>query len=198
MPGRDRVWVADATACWTQQGWRAAALPVSVVDPARVRHFARATGLLAKTDRIDALVLARFAEQVRPAVRPLPDAVQRELALLVQRRRQLLDMLAAEEQRLDQQALFPRSPITGSLVAHVTYLRQQVADTDQALTAHLTAHPRWDTTHAVVRSVPGVGPVTAATLLAEVPELGALSRQQIAALVGVAPIARSGQRAALG
>jgi transposase len=173
----------------------AAALPVSVVDPARVRHFARATGLLAKTDRIDALVLARFAEQVRPALRPLPDAVQRELALLVQRRRQLLDMLAAEEQRLEQQALFPRSPITGSLVAHVAYLRQQLADTDQALTTHLAAHPRWDTTHALVRSVPGVGPVTAATLLAEVPELGTLSRQQIAALVGVAPVARdSGQR----
>lgn len=173
----------------------AAELPVSVVDPARVRHFARATGLLAKTDRIDALVLARFAEQLRPAVRPLPDAVQRELALLVQRRRQLLDMLAAEEQRLEQQALFPRSPITGSLVAHVAYLRQQLADTDQALTTHLAAHPRWDTTQALVRSVPGVGPVTAATLLAEVPELGTLSRQQIAALVGVAPVARdSGQR----
>lgn len=172
----------------------AAELPVSVVDPARVRHFARATGLLAKTDRLDAEVLARFAEQLRPAVRPLPDAVQRELALLVQRRRQLLEMLTAEEQRLDQQALFPRSPITGSLTAHVTYLRQQLGDTDQALTAHLSAHPRWDATHALVRSVPGVGPITAATLLAELPELGTLSRQQIAALVGVAPLARdSGQ-----
>lgn len=99
-------------------------------------------------------------------------------------------MLAAEEQRLEQHALFPRSPITGSLAAHVAYRRQQVADTDQALTAPLAAQPRWDATHALVRSVPGVGPVTAATLLAEVPELGTLSRQQIAALVGVAPLAR--------
>lgn len=172
----------------------AAGLPVSIVEPTRVRHFARAHGLLAKTDRIDAQVLARFAEQVRPAVRPLPDAAQRELALLVQRRRQLLDMLAAEEQRLEQQAFFPTSPITGSLAAHVAYLRQQLADTEQGLTTHLAAHPRWDPTHAVVRSLPGVGPITAATLLAEVPELGRLSRQQIAALVGVAPMARdSGQ-----
>ncbi|HKT60495.1 MAG TPA: IS110 family transposase [Gemmatimonadales bacterium] len=167
-----------------------AALPVTLVDPARVRHFARATGLLAKTDRIDARVLAQFAEQVRPAVRPLPDAAQRELALLVQRRRQLLEMLAAEEQRLEQQAFFPRSPITGSLAAHVAYLRQQLADTEQGLTTHLATHARWDPTHALVRSVPGVGPITAATLLAEVPELGHLSRQQIAALIGVAPMAR--------
>lgn len=171
-----------------------AGLPVSVVDPARVRHFARATGLLAKTDRIDAQVLARFAEQVRPAVRPLPDAAQRALALLVQRRRQLLEMLAAEEQRLEQQAFFPTSPITGSLATHVAHLRQQLADTEQGLTTHLATHPRWDSTHAVVRSLPGVGPITAATLLAEVPELGTLSRQQIAALVGVAPLARDSGR----
>ena len=192
-----RLIVLEATGGYEQPvvaALTAAGLPVSVVEPARVRHFARATGLLAKTDRLDAQVLARFAEQLEPAVRPLPDAVQRELALLVQRRRQLLEMLAAEEQRLEQQALFPRSPITGSLVAHVAYLRQQVADTDQALTAHLAAHPRWDATHALVRSVPGVGPVTAATLLAEVPELGRLSRQQIAALVGVAPLARDSGR----
>jgi transposase len=172
----------------------AAELPVSLVEPARVRHFARATGLLAKTDRIDAQVLARFAEQVRPALRPLPDAVQRELALLVQRRRQLLEMLTAEEQRLAQQAFFPTSPITGSLQAHVTYLRQQLADTDQGLTTYLATQPRWDPTHALVRSLPGVGPITAATLLAEVPELGRLSRQQIAALVGVAPMARDSGR----
>jgi transposase len=188
-----RLIVLEATGGYEQPvvaALTAAGLSVSVVDPARVRHFARATGLMAKTDRLDAQVLARFAEQVAPAVRPLPDAVQRELALLVQRRRQLLEMLAAEQQRLDQQALFPRSPITGSLAAHVAYLQQQLADTDQALTAHLAAHPRWDVTHALVRSVPGVGPITAATLLAEVPELGQLSRQQIAALVGVAPLAR--------
>lgn len=192
-----RLIVVEATGGYEQPVVAAltgATLPVSVVEPARVRHFARATGLLAKTDRLDAAVLARFAEQVAPAVRPLPDAAQRELALLVQRRRQLLEMLAAEEQRLDQQARFPRSPITGSLAAHVAYLRQHLADTDQALTAHLSAHPRWDATHTLVRSVPGVGPITAATLLAELPELGTLSRQQIAALVGVAPLARDSGR----
>ncbi len=165
-------------------------LPVSIVAPSRVRAFAQASGLLAKTDRLDAGVLARFAQQVQPAVRPLPDDVQRGLQLLVQRRRQLLEMLAAEEQRLDQQALFRHSPITTSLTAHVTHLRQQLADTDRDLTAYLTTHPRWEATHQLLRSVPGIGPVTAATLLAELPELGTLRRQEVAALVGVAPMAR--------
>lgn len=171
-----------------------AGLPVSLVAPARVRAFARATGLLAKTDRLDAQVLARFAEQVQPAVRPLPDTTQRGLMLLVQRRRQLLDMLMAEEQRLAQQQLFPQSPIVASLTALVAHLKAQLDDLDRDLTAYLREHPQWDETHALLRSAPGIGAVTASTILADLPELGTLSRQEIAALVGVAPMARESGR----
>jgi transposase len=168
----------------------AAGLPVSIVAPPRVRDFAKALGILGKTDRLDAQVLARYAAQVAPALRPLPDEVERGLSLLVQRRRQLTDMLTMEEQRLDQQALFPRSPISASLAAHVDYLRHELDETNHALTTYLATHPRWDATHALLRSVPGIGPITAATLLADLPELGRLRRQEIAALVGVAPFAR--------
>jgi len=169
---------------------QSAGLPVSIVAPQRVRDFAKALGILGKTDRLDAQVLARYAAQVAPALRPLPDAVERGLSLLVQRRRQLTEMLTMEEQRLEQQALFPRSPIRPSLAAHVAYLRQELDDTNRALTTYLATHPRWDDTHALLRSVPGIGPITAATLLADLPELGRLRRQEIAALVGVAPFAR--------
>ena len=169
---------------------QAAELPVSIVAPERVRAFARAVGILGKTDRLDATVLARYASQVAPAVRPLPDDVARGLALLVQRRRQLLEMLGMERQRLEQQAFFPRSPVRSSLAEHITFLERELHDTDHGLTQYLTTHPRWDATHALLRSVPGIGPVTAMTLLAELPELGTLRRQALAALVGVAPFAR--------
>lgn len=169
---------------------QSAGLPVSIVAPARVRAFARALGILGKTDRLDATALARYASQVAPAVRPLPDDVARGLTLLVQRRRQLLEMLGMERQRLDQQAFFRHSPIQGSLADHITYLERELRDTDQDLTQYLTTHPRWDATHVLLRSVPGIGPVTAMTLLAELPELGTLRRQELAALVGVAPFAR--------
>jgi transposase len=169
---------------------QSAELPISIVAPERVRAFARALGILGKTDRLDATVLARYGQQVAPAVRPLPDDVARGLTLLMHRRRQLLEMLGMERQRLDQQAFFPRSPIQGSLADHITYLERELRDTDQDLTQYLTTHPRWDATHALLRSVPGIGPVTAMTLLAELPELGSLRRQELAALVGVAPFAR--------
>lgn len=164
-------------------------LPVSLVAPSRVRAFAQATGQWAKTDRLDAQLLARYAQQLAPAPTPVPDAVQRALMLLVARRRQVDDMLVAERQRLDQQGFFPDSPVRPSIEATIRFLEHERGDLDRALHAHLAAHPRFAAPLALLRSVPGVGPVTAATLLAFLPELGALSRQQIAALVGVAPMA---------
>lgn len=171
-----------------------AQVPASLVLPARVRAFAQATGQLAKTDRLDAQLLAQYAAQLQPAATPLPDAVQRALMLLVARRRQVDDMLVAERQRLDQQSFFPDSPVRTSIQATITFLEQSRDTLDRELHQHLSAHPRFTEPLTLLQSVPGVGPVTAYTLLAFLPELGTLSRQQIAALVGVAPMAaESGQ-----
>ena len=171
-----------------------AEVPVSLVAPQRVRAFAQATGQLAKTDRLDAAVLARYAAQLTPAPTPLPDAAQRALMLLVARRRQVDDMLVAERQRLDQQSLFPNSPVRADLEATIRFLEGSRHALDQQLHAQVKAHARWAEPLALLRSVPGVGAITAYTLLAYLPELGRLSRQQIAALVGVAPMAAdSGQ-----
>lgn len=171
-----------------------AALPVSLVAPSRVRAFARAAGQLAKSDRVDAAVLARYAAQLEPARYVVPDAAQRALMLLVARRRQVDEMLVAERQRLDQQSVFPHSPVRADLEATIAFLEGRKAALDRELHAHVAAHARWAEPLALLRSVPGVGAVTAYTLLAYLPELGTLSRQQIAALVGVAPVvAESGQ-----
>lgn len=164
-------------------------LPVSLVMPARVRAFAQATGQLAKTDRLDARLLAAYAAQLQPAPTPVPDAAQRALMLLVARRRQVDDMLVAERQRLDQQAFFPDSPVRAGIVATIQFLEQQRAGLDQELHQQVQQTPRWTEVAMLLQSVPGVGPVTAYTLLAFLPELGHASRQQIAALVGVAPMA---------
>lgn len=164
-------------------------LPVSLVMPGRVRAFAQATGQLAKTDRLDARLLAQYAAQLRPAPTPVPDATQRALMLLVARRRQVGDMLVAEHQRLEQQSFFPESPVRDGIAATIAFLEQQRTTLDAELHQHLSATPRWTEPVALLQSVPGVGRVTAATLLAFLPELGTLSRQQIAALVGVAPMA---------
>lgn len=171
-----------------------AEVPVSLVAPGRVRAYAHATGQLAKTDRLDARLLAQYAAQLAPAEYQLPDAVQRALMLLVARRRQVDEMLIAERQRLAQQSFFPDSPVRAALEATIAFLERQHGDLDRQLHAHVAAHPRWAEPLALLRSVPGVGPVTAYTLLAYLPELGTLSRQQVAALVGVAPMAaESGQ-----
>ena len=166
------------------------ALPVVVVNPRQVRDFARATGTLAKTDAIDAKILALFAERIRPAVRPLPEADGRALAALVARRRQLREMLQAERNRLSM----AHKAVQGELRAHIRFLEKRLDKADRALKEAIEASPMWRAQEDLLRSVPGVGPVLSATLLAELPELGHLSGRQIAALVGVAPFNRdSGQ-----
>jgi transposase len=166
----------------------AASLPVVVVNPRQVRDFARATGQLAKTDRIDADILALFADRVRPAVRALPDAEAQELDALLGRRRQLLEMLQAERDRLGQVFGRGKTPVKKSLKAHVAYLEREVRMTDSDLGTMVRASAAWRERDAVDQRVPGVGPVLSLTLLADLPELGRLSRRAIAKLVGVAPL----------
>jgi transposase len=163
-----------------------AALPVVVVNPRQVRDFAKAAGHLAKTDRLDAEILARFAEVMQPKPRPLPDAEARALAALWARRRQLVEMLTAEKNRL----LTAPAPIRKSLRTHITWLERELAQTDTELHDAIQHSPVWREKEQLLRSVPGVGPVLSATLLAHLPELGTLSHKQIAALVGVAPFNR--------
>jgi transposase len=163
-----------------------AGLAVVVVNPRQVRDFGRATGQLAKTDQLDAALLALFAERVRPAPRPLPEPARLELDALVTRRRQLLEMLVAERNRLEHAT----PPVRQSLRQHIRWLERRVADVDRDLDATIQASPLWRTKENLLRSVPGVGPVLSRTLLADLPELGHLNRRQIAALVGVAPLAR--------
>lgn len=164
----------------------AAGLPVVVANPRQVRDFARAIGQLAKTDAIDAQILALFAERVRPEPRPLPNEAAQELDALLTRRRQLLDMLVAEKNRLG----FARTPVRRGITQHIRWLERRLADVDGDLGHLIERSPVWRATDDLLRSVPGVGPVLSRTLLGELPELGQLNRKQIAALVGVAPLAR--------
>ena len=167
-----------------------AQVPVAVVNPRQVRDFAKAMGQLAKTDALDAAVLALFAERVRPEVRPLPDEAHQELVALVTRRRQLLDMLTAERNRLAT----ARRSVRASVQQHVRWLERRVHDTDADLTTTLQRSPLWRAKDDLLRSVPGIGPTTSCILIAFLPELGTLSRREIASLVGVAPLNRdSGQ-----
>ena len=168
----------------------AAALPVVVVNPRQVRDFARATGRLAQTDALDAQVLAHFAEAVRPELRPLPDAETQALRDLVARRRQLVAMLVAERQRRRA----ARAAVRPGIEAHIAWLQQALAQLDDQLQTSVQLSPHWRAHDQLLRSVPGVGPQLARTLLAQLPELGRLDRRRIAALVGVAPYNRdSGQ-----
>jgi transposase len=159
----------------------AAGLPVAVVNPRQVRAFARAMGRLAKTDRLDAAVIAHFAEAVRPPVRPLPDEATRHLGALVARRRQLLEMLVAERNR--RHAADP--VLHARIDVHLRWLEGALAEIEQDLDGAVRASAIWRAKEALLRSVPGIGPVSARTLLAELPELGSLPRRQAAALVGV-------------
>ncbi|MGB9301684.1 MAG: IS110 family transposase [Anaerolineae bacterium] len=168
----------------------AAGLPAVVVNPRQVREFARATGRLAKTDAIDAQVLAQFGEAVQPEVRPLPDTATRELAGLVARRRQLIEMLTAEKNRLR----VATRKVRHNIEAHIRWLERELLDLDGGLGEVIRSSPVWREQDNLLRSVPGVGPVLSSVLLADLPELGKLSRKEIAALVGVAPLNRdSGQ-----
>ena len=164
----------------------AEALPVVVVNPRQVRDFARATGKLAKTDALDAAVLAHFAEAIQPPVRPLRDAETQELNSLTARRRQVMTMLVSEKNRLGAatSAVHPR------IAAHITWLEQDLNDLDQGLRQMLRQSPVWREKDDLLRTVPGVGEQLSLTLLANLPELGTLDRRQIAALVGVAPFNR--------
>lgn len=164
----------------------AAGLPVVVVNPRQVRDFAKATGRLAKTDTLDASVLAQFAEAVRPALRPLPDAETQALSALLTRRRQLIEMLTAEKNRLGTAP----TPVRKGIRAYITWLEGRLAELDEELAHTIRESPLWRDKDDLLQSTPGVGPVLARTLLAGLPELGTLTRQQIAALVGVAPLNR--------
>lgn len=161
-------------------------LKVAVVNPRQVRDFARATGQLAKTDRVDAAVLAAFARAIRPRVRPLKDADTRALDDRVTRRRQLIAMRVQESLRLGTAA---SKALQKSLNAHIAWLDKRIAEIDTDLTRCLRASDVWRTKDDLLRGIPGVGAVTTLTLLVKCPELGTLNRREIAALSGVAPLA---------
>jgi len=160
-----------------------AGLPVAVVNPRQVRDFAKSLGRLAKTDQIDAQVLARFGEAVRPEARALPDEQTQQLQALLTRRRQIIEMLVAEKNRVR----LAHKGVLAGLNEHITWLEKRLDESDKSLHDLLKNSPIWREKDDLLRSVPGVGPVLATTLLAELPELGALNRKKIAALVGVAP-----------
>jgi transposase len=186
--------VVEASGGWEQSlvaELAFAELPVAVVNPTRVRNFAKATGQWAKTDKLDALMLARFAQAIRPEVRPLRSEQQAYLDALVSRRRQVVNMVTAEKNR--------RSTTHGvlgqRLEEHIAWLQDEIQSLEEEMKRFIQANPLWQEKEALLQSVPGVGKVTAFTLLAELPELGTLNRQKIAALVGVAPFnSDSGRR----
>ena len=167
-----------------------AGLPLAVVNPAQVRHYARALGQHAKTDKIDAEMIARFAEATRPEPRPLPDAATQALAELVTRRRQLITMMVAERQRATR---LPQR-LKRSCERVVRVLEKELTALDQDIDTTVRGSPAWRAKEDLLASVTGIGDITARTLIADLPELGTLDRRAIAALVGVAPFTRqSGQ-----
>lgn len=163
-----------------------AKLPAVVVNPRQVHDFAKATGRLAKTDRLDAGVLAHFAEAIQPSPRPLPDEQAQGLAAIGTRRRQLVEMMTAEGNRRHSAPQDVRERIE----AHLDWLKREVTDMDRELARRIKASPVWREQDELLQSTPGVGRVLSLTLLTELPELGTLDHKQIAALVGVAPLNR--------
>jgi len=163
-----------------------ARLPVVVSNPRRVRDFARSTGQLAKTDRLDAQMLAYMAAVLRPEPRPLPSDAEEQLTALLTRRQQILDMLTVEKNRLHT----VRATMRQDIQEHLTWLKQKLAKLDEEIDHFVQSSSIWKEKDAILRSTPGVGRVTSSTLLGRLPELGTLNRQEIAALVGVAPLNR--------
>jgi len=161
-----------------------AQLPVVVINPRQSRNFARSTGRLAKTDSIDAHVLAHFAEAVQPDIRSLPDEQTQALSALIARRRQVVEMMTAEKNRLGSATKTVRPRIQ----THLDWLSRELAELDHDLDEQIRQTPVWREKDQVLRSAPGVGPVLSRTILADLPEIGQLDRRKIAALVGVAPL----------
>lgn len=168
----------------------AAGLPVAIVNPRQVRDFAKATGRLAKTDRLDAAVLAHFAAAIQPPAQVLPTAEQAHLSALLTRRRQLIEMLVAERNRLH--TVLPT--LRERVQSHIVWLETELDDLELELQRQIEASPLWRAEEDLLQSVPGIGPVTARTLLADLPELGHLPTKQLAVLVGVAPLNRDSGR----
>ena len=169
-----------------------AGLPVVVVNPRQVRDFAKALGQLAKTDRLDARVLAHFAAAIKPPLRPIKAKEQQELDALIGRRGQLVEILADEKNR---RASAASETVREQIKEHIDWLEDRIAELDQQIKALLQTSPRWQVKDQILQSVPGIGPVASFSMLADLPELGTLNRQQISKLVGVAPLNRdSGQQ----
>lgn len=169
---------------------QAVGLPVVVTNPRRVRAFASSTGRLAKTDKLDAKLLAHFAAAVRPPVRKLPSEAEEQLSGLLTRRRQLVDMLTVEKNRL----VTLRPTLKGSVEGHIAWLEEALGQLDEQIHQFIQSTPAWKEKDRLLQSVPGVGKITSGTLLAMLPELGSLDRQQVAALVGVAPLNKDSGR----
>jgi transposase len=174
----------------TAEALTAAGFPVAVVNPRQVRDFAKAKGILAKSDRIDARVLADFGEAIRPEARPPKAPEVQELEALTTRRRQIVDMITVEKNRLGTAPKRTRLQIQD----HLRYLGKALKDINQELNKTLKKHPQFQERNRIIRSVPGVGPVLAVTLLSDLPELGSIDRKAVAVLVGVAPLNRDSGR----
>jgi len=187
---RPALIVLEATGGWETRvttALHAAGLPVVVINPRQVRNFARAVGQLAKTDRLDARVLAHFAAAVKPPIRELKSQHEQELDALSGRRRQLVGMLTAEKNRHGSAAT---DTVQEKIKEHIDWLEEQIAELDEQLQGLLKCSPAWRAKDRILQSVPGIGSVVSVSLLAELPELGTLNRHQISKLVGVAPLNR--------
>ena len=165
---------------------QSACLPVVIINPRQVRDFARATGILAKTDTIDAKILALFGTQVRPQIRPLPDKESREMSCLLTRRCQLIEMLTSERNRFLQSS----GDIRQGVQDHINWLEQALSKVNNDLEDRIKGSPSWRDKDDLLKTVPGIGNVVSSTILVELPELGRLNRRKIAALAGVAPFNR--------